>query len=105
MRFGCFSARRAAVAAAARSSRPHHTPHRIRTASHARAMLRSESMSHIEAAMSSVKSLKSRPSGLDLPNTPRFLRRKHRCDARGATRARGRCRECRARIAMGESRR
>jgi hypothetical protein len=27
-----------------------------------------------------VKSLKTRPSGLDLPNTPRFLRRKHRCE-------------------------
>mmetsp|Transcript_6862 Transcript_6862/g.27562 ORF Transcript_6862/g.27562 Transcript_6862/m.27562 type:complete len:94 (-) Transcript_6862:320-601(-) len=39
-------------------------------------MRRSDSLTHIEHAMSSVKSLRGR--GLDLPNTPRWLRRKHR---------------------------
>ena len=43
-------------------------------------MRRTDSLTHIEQAMSSVKSLRGR--GLDLPNTPRWLRRKHRC-ARG----------------------
>lgn len=40
-------------------------------------MRRSDSLSHVESAMSSVKSLRGR--GLDLPHTGRWLRRKHRC--------------------------
>jgi hypothetical protein len=50
------------------------------------AMRRSDSLTHIEQAMSSVKSLRGR--GLELPNTPRLLRRKHRCAMRDDA---GRC--------------
>jgi hypothetical protein len=42
--------------------------------------------------MSNVKSLRGR--GLDLPNTPRWLRRKHRCaHARATTTTRTRARD------------
>ena len=43
-------------------------------------MRRSDSLSHVESAMSSVKSLRGR--GLDLPHTGRWLRRKHRYASR-----------------------
>ena len=58
-----------------------------------RAMRRSDSLTHIEHAMSSVKSLRGR--GLDLPNTPRWLRRKHRRARRRRRRTRTRRRETR----------
>lgn len=46
-------------------------------------MRRSDSLSHVESAMSSVKSLRGR--GLDLPHTGRWLRRKHRYASRVGT--------------------
>ena len=62
-------------------------------------MRRTDSLTHIEQAMSSVKSLRGR--GLDLPNTPRWLRRKHRC-ARGDEGCGGaRSSTCRARRERG----
>ena len=65
------------------------------------AMRRTDSLTHIEQAMSSVKSLRGR--GLDLPNTPRWLRRKHRC-ARGDEGCGGRVPPRVARDGRGERR-
>ncbi len=76
----CHSRARVSRAVARGVDRDHGDEEEKRARDASDGMRRTDSLTHIEQAMSSVKSLRGR--GLDLPNTPRWLRRKHRC-ARG----------------------